>query len=33
MRELHLNRVYRHFKGNRYHVFSVAEHKETGERL
>lgn len=25
--------VYRHFKGNRYDVFCIAEHSETGEKL
>lgn len=25
--------VYRHFKGNRYRVYGVATHSETGERL
>lgn len=25
--------VYRHFKGNEYRVFDVAEHTETGEML
>jgi hypothetical protein len=25
--------IYRHFKGNRYRVFGVATHSETGERL
>ena len=33
MRELKLNRVYRHFKGKNYLVLDIAEHTETGEKL
>ena len=33
MRELHIGKTYRHFKGNRYRVIAVAEHTETGEQL
>ena len=33
MRELKLNRVYRHFKNKLYLVLDVAEHTETGEKL
>ena len=31
MRELMINRVYRHFKGDCYLVEDVAKHSETGE--
>lgn len=31
MREVKLNRVYRHFKGNYYIVEDIARHSETGE--
>lgn len=33
MRELKINRVYRHFKGDKYLVVDVAIHSETGEEL
>lgn len=32
-REIHNNRVYRHFKGDLYLVEDVCEHSETGEEL
>ena len=32
MRELKLNRVYRHFKGNNYLVENIAIHSETMEK-
>ena len=32
-REIHKNRVYRHFKGDLYLVEDVCEHSETGEEL
>ena len=31
MREVKVNRVYRHFKGDHYLVIDVARHSETGE--
>lgn len=31
MREVQINRVYRHFKGDHYLVVDVARHSETGE--
>lgn len=31
MREVKINRVYRHFKGDHYLVVDVARHSETGE--
>lgn len=31
MRELKINAVYRHFKGNYYYVEGTAKHSETGE--
>lgn len=31
MREVKVNRVYRHFKGDHYLVVDVARHSETGE--
>lgn len=31
MREVQVNRVYRHFKGDYYLVVDVARHSETGE--
>lgn len=31
MREVKINRVYRHFKGDYYLVVDVARHSETGE--
>lgn len=31
MREVKVNRVYRHFKGDCYLVVDVAQHSETGE--
>ncbi len=31
MRELKINRVYKHFKGDSYLVVDVAKHSETGE--
>ena len=33
MRELKINRVYRHFKGDKYLVVDVAIHSETGKEL
>ena len=30
MREIHIGRKYRHFKGMEYEVFTVADHSETG---
>ncbi len=33
MREIKLNRAYRHFKGNVYYVHLLAESSETGERM
>ena len=33
MRELKINRVYQHFKGDKYLVVDVAIHSETGEEL
>lgn len=33
MRELCVNRVYRHFKGDFYLVEGTCEHSETGEEL
>ncbi len=32
-RDIHKNRVYRHFKGDLYLVEDVCEHSETGEEL
>lgn len=31
--ELHLKKVYRHFKGNLYLVEDIATHSETGEKF
>ena len=33
MREILVNRLYRHFKGNLYYVKDVAQHTETGEMM
>lgn len=33
MREIHVGRVYRHFKGKRYLVLHIAIHSETGENM
>ena len=33
MRELKINRIYQHFKGDKYLVVNVAIHSETGEEL
>lgn len=33
MKELLLNRVYRHFKNKEYLVLNIATHTETGEKL
>ena len=32
MREIKINRVYKHFKGNYYYVIDVANHSETKEQ-
>lgn len=32
MREIKINRVYKHFKGNYYYVIDVANHSETKEK-
>ena len=32
MRELQLNKIYRHFKGNNYKVLHIAYHSETKEK-
>ncbi len=32
-RELSINRIYRHFKGDEYIVEGVCDHSETGEKL
>lgn len=31
MREIKINKIYRHFKGNYYKVLHIAKHSETGE--
>ncbi len=33
MREIKINTVYRHFKGDLYLVEAIAEHTETGEKM
>ena len=33
MRELKINRIYQHFKGDKYLVTDIAVHSETGEEL
>ncbi|MBQ9958977.1 MAG: DUF1653 domain-containing protein [Oscillospiraceae bacterium] len=33
MREILADRIYRHFKGNRYRVLAIATHSETDEQL
>ena len=33
MREVVVNRLYRHFKGNFYYVKDVAQHTESGEMM
>ena len=33
MRKIHVNHVYRHFKGDHYLVVDIATHSETGEQL
>ena len=33
MKELKINGIYKHFKGDYYIVLDVAEHTETGDRL
>lgn len=33
MREIQLQRPYRHFKGNLYYVHHIGEHTETGELM
>ena len=33
MREIKINTVYRHFKGDLYLVEGIAEHTETGEKM
>ena len=33
MREILVDRIYRHFKGNLYRVLAIATHSETDEKL
>ena len=33
MREIHEGKIYRHFKGKRYHVMAIATHTETEEQM
>ena len=33
MREIPVDRIYRHFKGNLYRVLAIATHSETDEKL
>lgn len=33
MREILINKIYRHFKNKNYKVLYIAEHTETGEKL